>query len=217
MTGGVVWVGRPIRRALGRASARVGAWVRLLPVESKNDASLLPLPTFVARRPSFAPFLHFHKHNRRSNATAAGCEALQSVERFCGHGIGRAMHMQPMVMHFRNTDKFLLQPGMTFTVEPMITRGRQNCSILDDGTLHCGVFELLARLLHSSFFSLRPPNTGWLNIMLCVLCALLFFVLLCLGALFFGPLPDRAHLTGSWLAVGSVASRHRDRVDGRDG
>eukprot|EP00750_Incisomonas_marina_P029282 INCI7090.1.p1 GENE.INCI7090.1~~INCI7090.1.p1 ORF type:complete len:328 (-),score=49.72 INCI7090.1:294-1277(-) len=70
------------------------------------------------------------------NAIANYCDShgLASVERFCGHGIGRAMHMQPMVMHFRNNDTFPLQPGMTFTVEPMITRGKQDCSILEDGT-----------------------------------------------------------------------------------
>jgi len=43
------------------------------------------------------------------------------------------MHMQPMVMHFKNSDMFPLMEGMTFTIEPMITRGKQDCSILEDG------------------------------------------------------------------------------------
>jgi methionyl aminopeptidase len=55
------------------------------------------------------------------------------VQRFCGHGIGRAMHMQPMVWHCHNNDQLLLRPGMIFTVEPMVTRGQWDCSILEDG------------------------------------------------------------------------------------
>ena len=41
--------------------------------------------------------------------------------------------MQPMVMHFPNFDSQPLHPGMTLTIEPMITRGQQACSILEDG------------------------------------------------------------------------------------
>lgn len=69
----------------------------------------------------------------RAIAHYCNTHGLGSVERFCGHGVGRAMHMQPMVMHFNNDDSLPMHPGMTFTIEPMITQGQQDCTILEDG------------------------------------------------------------------------------------
>lgn len=55
------------------------------------------------------------------------------VEQFCGHGIGREMHMPPQVPHVgrRNTGP-KLRPGMTFTIEPMLNEGTPHCEILSD-------------------------------------------------------------------------------------
>jgi methionyl aminopeptidase len=46
------------------------------------------------------------------------------VKAFVGHGIGEVFHMEPQVPHYydRNAN-MLIQPGMTFTVEPMINQG----------------------------------------------------------------------------------------------
>ena len=56
------------------------------------------------------------------------------VEEFCGHGIGRRMHMPPQVSHVGKAGTGLrLQPGMCFTIEPMITIGRPRVVVLDDG------------------------------------------------------------------------------------
>jgi methionyl aminopeptidase len=46
------------------------------------------------------------------------------VEEYCGHGIGQSMHEEPQVVHYGDPGKGLkLQPGMTFTIEPMINQG----------------------------------------------------------------------------------------------
>ncbi len=56
------------------------------------------------------------------------------VRDFCGHGIGRVFHQSPNVMHFGEPGEgMILEPGMIFTVEPMINAGRYETKILDDG------------------------------------------------------------------------------------
>lgn len=56
------------------------------------------------------------------------------VRDFCGHGIGRRFHEPPNVLHFgRRGDGPLLEPGMFFTIEPMVNAGRPEVKILDDG------------------------------------------------------------------------------------
>jgi methionyl aminopeptidase len=42
---------------------------------------------------------------------------------FIGHGIGPLFHMKPMVYHCRNDVDDIMQPGMVFTIEPIITEG----------------------------------------------------------------------------------------------
>jgi methionyl aminopeptidase len=56
------------------------------------------------------------------------------VRDFCGHGIGRRFHEPPNVLHFgRPGEGPLLQPGMFFTIEPMVNAGRPEVKVLDDG------------------------------------------------------------------------------------
>eukprot|EP01138_Halocafeteria_seosinensis_P014448 gb/GECG01014750.1/.p1 GENE.gb/GECG01014750.1/~~gb/GECG01014750.1/.p1 ORF type:complete len:314 (+),score=39.17 gb/GECG01014750.1/:1-942(+) len=55
------------------------------------------------------------------------------VREYQGHGIGTSMHTKPLVKHFRNSDKFVLEEGMTFTIEPMITEGSGSCYCWSDG------------------------------------------------------------------------------------
>lgn len=56
------------------------------------------------------------------------------VREYCGHGIGRAMHEEPQVLHFGRPGTGLrLREGMVFTVEPMINQGGRKVSTLDDG------------------------------------------------------------------------------------
>ena len=56
------------------------------------------------------------------------------VREFCGHGIGRQFHEEPQVLHYGRAGTGLkLQPGMIFTVEPMINAGRPGIRCLADG------------------------------------------------------------------------------------
>lgn len=56
------------------------------------------------------------------------------VRAFVGHGIGRAFHSEPQVYHYDNPQARLeLVPGMTFTIEPMITIGDWHHEMWDDG------------------------------------------------------------------------------------
>lgn len=56
------------------------------------------------------------------------------VREFCGHGIGRKFHEEPQVLHYGRAGTGLkLQPGMIFTVEPMINAGKADVRQLADG------------------------------------------------------------------------------------
>jgi methionyl aminopeptidase len=56
------------------------------------------------------------------------------VREFCGHGIGRKFHEEPQVLHYgRAGTGVRLQPGMIFTVEPMINAGKPAIRELADG------------------------------------------------------------------------------------
>ena len=61
-------------------------------------------------------------------------QGFSVVREFCGHGIGRKFHEEPQVLHYGRPGTGLkLQPGMIFTVEPMINAGRPGIRCLADG------------------------------------------------------------------------------------
>jgi methionyl aminopeptidase len=56
------------------------------------------------------------------------------VQAFVGHGIGRSFHSDPQIYHYDNPQaRTVLQPGMTFTIEPMITIGDWRHEMWEDG------------------------------------------------------------------------------------
>jgi methionyl aminopeptidase len=56
------------------------------------------------------------------------------VETFVGHGVGRVFHDAPEIHHVGVAGTGLrLEPGMIFTVEPMLNAGRPDVKILADG------------------------------------------------------------------------------------
>ncbi len=56
------------------------------------------------------------------------------VREYCGHGIGRAFHEEPQVLHYgKQGEGVPLKPGMTFTIEPMINAGKRHVRLLPDG------------------------------------------------------------------------------------
>lgn len=52
------------------------------------------------------------------------------VREFCGHGVGLAIHEDPVVLHYgKKGCGMVLVPGMVFTIEPMINAGKRNIVI----------------------------------------------------------------------------------------
>ena len=64
----------------------------------------------------------------------AESERCSVVRDFCGHGLGRVFHDRPNILHYGEKGEGpVLQPGMLFTIEPMINLGRNTVKILPDG------------------------------------------------------------------------------------
>ncbi len=66
--------------------------------------------------------------------TVAHREGFSVVREYCGHGIGQVYHDEPQVLHFgRPGEGLKLEPGMIFTIEPMINAGKAEIKHLPDG------------------------------------------------------------------------------------
>jgi len=56
------------------------------------------------------------------------------VRNYCGHGIGEVFHSLPQVPHYYEPSaSTVMEPGMTFTIEPMITAGSWRHVMWEDG------------------------------------------------------------------------------------
>lgn len=93
------------------------------------------------------------------------------VRDFCGHGLGKVFHTAPSVVHYGvpGTGE-ILEPGMFFTIEPMINTGTWQTKVLSDGwTAVTRDRGLSAQFEHSlavtddgfEIFTLSPK--GWLR------------------------------------------------------
>jgi methionyl aminopeptidase len=59
---------------------------------------------------------------------------LGVVREFIGHGIGEEFHGGLQILHYYDPQAdTVLEPGMTFTIEPMITLGSPALHVWDDG------------------------------------------------------------------------------------
>lgn len=66
--------------------------------------------------------------------TFAEGKGLSVVREFCGHGIGQVFHEEPQVLHYGTPGSGVkLEPGMIFTVEPMLNTGRREVREMPDG------------------------------------------------------------------------------------
>ena len=55
------------------------------------------------------------------------------MREYCGHGIGRLFQEEPQVLHYGTPGTGeVLQPGMTFTIEPMINLGKYHTRLMPD-------------------------------------------------------------------------------------
>ncbi|ESP05334.1 hypothetical protein LOTGIDRAFT_103195 [Lottia gigantea] len=65
----------------------------------------------------------------RNISEEAEKENVNIISVFCGHGIGEYFHGLPSIIH----DNVMMEAGMSFTVEPVITEGNDEVVILEDG------------------------------------------------------------------------------------
>lgn len=55
------------------------------------------------------------------------------VREYCGHGIGKIFHEGPNVLHYgKKGTREMIEPGMIFTIEPMINAGKRDVKLLPD-------------------------------------------------------------------------------------
>ena len=82
------------------------------------------------------------------------------VREFCGHGIGRKFHEEPQVLHYGRAGTGLqLEPGMTFTIEPMINAGKPAIRELADGwTIVTKDHSLSAQWEHTILVTEKGPE-----------------------------------------------------------
>jgi len=78
-------------------------------------------------------------------------QRMSVVRDFCGHGLGRVFHASPNVLHYgRAGTGATLEPGMFFTIEPMVNLGRPETKVLaDDWTAVTRDKSLSAQFEHS--------------------------------------------------------------------
>ena len=61
-------------------------------------------------------------------------ERFSVVRDFCGHGVGDVFHSPPNILHYgKNGEGIALEPGMIFTIEPMVNAGKAATKVLNDG------------------------------------------------------------------------------------
>lgn len=65
----------------------------------------------------------------------AEAQNFSVVREYCGHGIGNIFHEPDFqVLHYGTPGTgVILEPGMTFTIEPMINSGKRHVKLLPDG------------------------------------------------------------------------------------
>ncbi|CAG4978197.1 unnamed protein product [Parnassius apollo] len=66
-----------------------------------------------------------YRHAKRNRLTV--------LPAFVGHGIGQYFHGPPDIFHTLNRYPGLMKPGMTFTIEPVLSHGNENTVLLEDG------------------------------------------------------------------------------------
>jgi methionyl aminopeptidase len=59
---------------------------------------------------------------------------FEVIRAFIGHGIGEQFHTDLQILHYYDANATtVMRPGMTFTIEPMISAGTWKHQIWDDG------------------------------------------------------------------------------------
>lgn len=58
---------------------------------------------------------------------------LNAIPAFAGHGIGKSFHEPPEILHYYNSEPGLMRAGMVFTIEPILSLGKPDVRIIEDG------------------------------------------------------------------------------------
>jgi methionyl aminopeptidase len=70
----------------------------------------------------------------RAIQTHAEANGFSVVKEFGGHGIGKQLHEDPMVLNYVSNGRGIrLRPGLVLAVEPMVNLGTDQVQILSDG------------------------------------------------------------------------------------
>ena len=87
-------------------------------------------------------------------------EGFGIVRDFVGHGIGRALHEEPPIPNYGAPHTGpRLQPGMVLAIEPMVTMGRWDVDVLEDGwTAVTRDRSLAAHFEHTVVVTERDPE-----------------------------------------------------------
>ena len=120
----------------------------------RGIAAVKPGNTFGDIGHAIQTFVEFHR--------------MSVVTDFCGHGLGRVFHAPPNVLHYGKPGTgAVLEPGMFFTIEPMVNLGRAETKTLsDDWTAVTRDKSLSAQFEHSigvtetgcEIFTLSPKD-----------------------------------------------------------
>ena len=75
---------------------------------------------------------HLHEISAAIDDYVSG-HGFSVVREWCGHGIGRQLHEDPQIPHYRQDNRGpRLTKGMTLAIEPMVNLGGHELSMLDD-------------------------------------------------------------------------------------
>jgi len=88
---------------------------------------------------SFFEAMAYCRHGRHLHEMSAVVEdyvqqyGFSVVREFCGHGVGRKLHEDPQIPHYRQQNRGpRLQKGMSLAIEPMVAMGKADIRILND-------------------------------------------------------------------------------------
>jgi len=92
-----------------------------------------------ATRESFFEGIRYARHGHHLHEVSAAIgdyvasQGFFVVQEWCGHGIGRQLHEDPQIPHYRQENRGpRLAKGMTLAIEPMVNLGGHELSMLDD-------------------------------------------------------------------------------------
>jgi len=90
-------------------------------------------------RDSFFEGMRYAKHGHHLHEISGAIDdyvtnrGFSVVREWCGHGIGRQLHEDPQIPHYRQENRGpRLTKGMTLAIEPMINLGGHELSMLND-------------------------------------------------------------------------------------